>query len=146
MLLYPSSTLRGDPFLALRRLQDEFDRAFAPFVSERGAAAFPAVNMWQGENSVAVTAELPGVEAEDLEISVKEDTLTLTGERKMPEVGEKAMWHMRERPFGRFARTVRLPFRVDAEKVEARFTDGVLQIEVQQHQDDRPRRIPVKVS
>lgn len=146
MLLYPSSTLRRDPFLAMRRLQDEFDRAFAPFVPERGSAAFPAVNMWQGENSIAVTAELPGVEAEDMEISVKEDTLTLTGERKMPNVGEKAMWHLRERPFERFVRTIRLPFRVDADKVEARFADGVLQIEMQQPEEDRPRRIPVKAS
>lgn len=146
MLLYPSSTFRRDPFVAMRRLQDEFDRAFAPYFAERGSASFPAVNMWQGENSVAVTAELPGVETDDIEISVKDDTLTLTGERKMPEVGDKAVWHMRERPFGRFVRTVQLPFRVDADKVEARFTNGVLQIEMKRPDEDRPRRIPVKTS
>jgi len=146
MLLYPSTTFRRDPFLAMRRFQDEFDRAFAPFAAETSGTSYPAVNMWQGENSVAITAELPGVEADDIEISVKEDVLTLSGERKVPELGDKAAWHLRERPFGRFVRTVRLPFRVDPDKVEARFTNGVLQIEMQRPEADRPRRIQVKVA
>jgi HSP20 family protein len=139
-------TLRRDPFLAMRRLQDELDRGLAPSASRTGRAGYPAVNLWQGENSVAVTTELPGVEAEDIEISVKDDTLSFSGERKLPGAGEKATWHMRERPFGKFARTVRLPFRVDPEKVEARFANGVLQIEMQRPEEDRPRRIEVKAA
>jgi HSP20 family protein len=146
MLLYPSTTLGRDPFLGMRRLQDEFDRAFAPFFSETSSGAYPAVNLWQGENSVAITTELPGVEPEEIEISVKDDTLTLSGERKMSDVGDKVTWHMRERPFGRFARSIRLPFRVDPETVEARFTNGVLQVEMQRPEEDRPRRIKVKAA
>lgn len=146
MLLYPSMTFGRDPLLAMRRLQDELDRAFAPYSPETGHGSFPAINMWQGENSIAIATELPGVEADDIEISIKDDTLTLSGERKMPDVGDKAVWHLRERPFGKFVRTVRLPFRVDADNVEARFTNGVLQIELQRPEEDRPRRISVQAA
>ncbi len=149
MVLYPTSAFTRDPFFrdpfaAMRRLQDEFDRGFPPRSAGIARAGFPAVNMWQGENSIALTAELPGFKADDIDIQVKEDTLTISGQRTAPEVGEKAVWHLRERPFGKFARTVRLPFRVDAESVEARFRDGVLEIELQRPETDRPRRIEVK--
>ncbi len=149
MALYPTSAFTRDPFFrdpfaAMRRLQDEFDRAFVPRSAGYAQAGFPAVNMWQGEHSIALTAELPGFKADDIDIQVKEDTLTISGQRSAPEVGEKAVWHLRERPTGKFARTIRLPFRVDAESVEARFRDGVLEIELQRPAEDRPRRIAVK--
>lgn len=149
MVLYPTSAFTRDPFFrdpfaAMRRLQEEFDRGFAPWSAGIAQAGFPAVNMWQGENSIALTAELPGFKADDIDMQVKEDTLTISGQRTAPEVGEKAVWHLRERPFGKFARTVRLPFRVDADSVEARFRDGVLEIELQRPETDRPRRIEVK--
>ncbi|HUF86038.1 MAG TPA: Hsp20/alpha crystallin family protein [Thermohalobaculum sp.] len=153
MLLYPTSAFARDPFFrdpfaALRRLHDEIDRGFAPLTTGsapgHAPAGFPAVNMWQGEHSIALTAELPGFKAEDIDISVKDDTLTISGQRSSPEVGEKAVWHLRERPFGRFARSIGLPFRVDAEKVNARFVNGVLEIELSRPEEDRPRRIEVK--
>lgn len=150
-MLYPTSAFARDPFFrdpfaTMRRLQDEIDRAFAPLTTGYGyaGAGFPAVNMWQGEHSIALTAELPGFKPEDIDIQVKDDTLTISGERSMPEVGEKAVWHLRERPAGRFVRSIRLPFRVDAESVDARFVNGVLEIELTRPEEDRPRRIEVK--
>lgn len=153
MMLYPTGAFARDPFFrdpfaVMRRLQDEIDRSFAPlssgYAGGHAAAGFPAVNMWQGEHSIALTAELPGFKPEEIDIQVEDDTLTITGQRSMPEVGEKAVWHLRERPFGRFVRTIRLPFRVDAGKVDARFVDGVLEIELTRPEEDRPRRIEVK--
>ena len=151
MLLYPTSAFARDaffrdPFAAMRRLHDEIDRGFAPLATGYASATtgFPAVNMWQGEHSIALTAELPGFKAEDIDISVQDDTLTISGQRSAPEIGEKAVWHLRERPFGRFARSIGLPFRVDAEKVNARFVNGVLEIELSRPEEDRPRRIEVK--
>ena len=99
-MLYPTSAFARDPFFRdpfarMRRLQDEIDRAFAPLTTGYtgyAAAGFPAVNMWQGEHSVALTAELPGFKPEDIDIQVKEDTLTISGERSAREVGEKAVW------------------------------------------------------
>jgi len=68
------------------------------------------VNVWQGPEAVAIAAELPGIEPGDIEISVKDNVLTLSGERKAPEVPDGARWHRNERGFGRFSRTIRLPF------------------------------------
>lgn len=153
MLLYPTSAFSRDPFFrdpftVMRRLQDEIDRSFAPltrgYAQGYAPAGFPTVNMWQGEHSIALTAELPGFKPEDIDISVKDDTLTISGQRAASEVGEKAVWHLRERPFGRFARTIGLPFRVDPEKVDARFVNGVLEIELSRPEEDRPRRIEVR--
>lgn len=146
MLLYPASPLGRDPFAAMRRLHEEIERAFAPIMSDAGRAAYPAVNMWQGEQSIALTTELPGVAPTDIELAAKDDTLTISGERKMPEVGDRAVWHRRERPFGKFTRTIELPFRIDPDKIEARFHNGVLEIELQRPEEDRPRRIAVKAA
>lgn len=143
-MLYPAFYARTrDPFAAMRQFQTEIERAFAPISTEFGRPAFPAVNMWQGEQSVAVTTELPGIAPDDIDISVKDDVLTISGERKAPEIGDKGVWHRRERLYGKFARTIQLPFRVDPDKVEARFNNGILQIEMQRPVEDRPRRIEI---
>lgn len=141
MALSPLMRFERDPFSALRRLQDEIERGFAG--PGRVAQGFPAINLWQGPDSAALTAELPGVQAADLEISVKDDVVTLSGERKAPAVGEQGAWHRRERSYGRFSRLIELPFRVDPDRVEARLQDGVLQIELHRPETDKPRRITI---
>ncbi len=88
-MLYPTYLRRSDPFALMRSMMRDLDRGFWP--SSR--AAFPAVNVWQGPEAVAVTAELPGIEPGDIEISVKDNVLTLSGERKAPEVPDGARWH-----------------------------------------------------
>lgn len=135
------SPMGPDPFALMRRLSQDADR-WQP-ASARG---FPAVNVWQGTDSTAVTAELPGVEPGDIDIQVKEDLLTIAGERKPPQTDGEAAWHRRERSFGRFSRVIRLPHRADPDKVEARFEDGVLQIELHRPEEDKPRRIEIKAA
>jgi HSP20 family protein len=102
--------------------------------------------MWQGTDSAALTAELPGVDPADIDISVKEDVVTITGQRKPPEADEQTVWHRRERRYGRFSRVVQLPFRVDPDRVEARLQDGVLQIELHRPEADKPRRVQIKAA
>jgi len=143
MTLVPFLAFEQDPFAAMRRLHNEVNRAFTP--TGTFAGGFPAVNMWQGPESAALTAELPGVDPADLEISVKNDVVTITGERK-PYVGDDADWHRRERAYGRFSRVIQLPYRVDPDRVEARMTDGVLQIELRRPEADRPRRVQINAS
>ena len=135
MTLYPA-----DPFALLRRVSDALDRLSFP----TPAAVFPAVNVWQTDEAAAIVAEIPGVGPQDIEITVKDDVLTIAGERRAPELPEGATWHRRERAFGRFTRAIRLPFRADPEQVEARFGDGVLRIAVRRPEADRPRRIAIK--
>ena len=138
-----------DPFALMRRLQQDLQRSWQPAqpaaVQPGAGGGFPAVNVWQGTDSTAVTAELPGVEPSDIDIQVKEDLLTIAGQRRAPgEAGQT--WHRRERGYGRFSRVIRLPYRVDADKVQARFENGVLQIELHRPEADKPRRIEIKAA
>ena len=140
MALTPFLAFDQDPFAVMRRLQDEVNRVFAGPGSFAGG--FPAVNLWQGPDSTALTAELPGVDPADIDISVKNDIITFSGERNLP-AGDDATWHRRERAYGRFSRVIQLPYRVDPDRVEARMTDGVLQVELQRPEADRPRRVQI---
>jgi HSP20 family protein len=144
MPLSPFFAFERDPFAVMRRLQDEVDRAFGP--PARAAGGFPAVNLWQGTDSAALTAALPGVDPADIDISVKEDVVTISGERKPPATDEQTVWHRRERAYGRFSRAIPLPFRVDADRVEARMQDGVLQVELHRPEADKPRRVQIKAA
>lgn len=136
----------------LRRLRDEMDSALQSGLGTRlgwfpqaGAVpAFPALNVWQTEQEVIVEAELPGVAEDQLEISVLSGQLTLRGERK-PST-EQQQWHRRERTFGKFERTLRLPIDVDADRVEAALCQGVLTIRLPKAEAAKPRKIPVKLA
>ncbi|MDM7459038.1 MAG: Hsp20/alpha crystallin family protein [Paracoccus sp. (in: a-proteobacteria)] len=140
-MLYSSALYPADPFALMRRLSEDLDR-----MAVGGTRAFPALNVWHNDEAAAITAELPGVEPGDIDIQVKENVLMLSGERKAPELPEGATWHRRERAFGRFTRAIRLPFRVDPDKVEARFADGVLRVAVGRPDEDKPRRIEIKAA
>lgn len=141
--MWIQSRLLGDPFADMRRLQREATRVFSDFQAGPGGGAFPPVNLWAGDDGVAVTAEIPGVDPDGIDISVREDLLTISGERKPP---EGAVWRRRERVYGAFSRVVRLPFRVDPDKVEARFRAGLLEVLLQRPDADKPRRIAIKSS
>jgi HSP20 family protein len=133
-----------DPFVELRRMQTEMSRLFTG-LSAATARDFPPINIWLGENSVVVTAELPGVTREDVTISLQEDVLTLEGKRE-PKVQENVNWQRRERAYGTFSRAVQLPFRVDADKVQAHFNNGILEIELQRLEADRPKKIEIRAA
>jgi HSP20 family protein len=131
----------ADPFRELRRLQEEMDRLAGAFTP--AAASFPAVNLYAGRDGIAVSAELPGVAKDELEIHAHRDTLTLRGTRR-PAAEDEAAFHRRERRSGAFTRTIQLPFRVDPERIEARLENGLLQLSLQRPEEDKPRRIEIK--
>ena len=142
-MYYLPYTRRSDPFALMRSMMRDFDRT----TPARGATrVFPAVNVWQGDEAVAITAELPGVDPADIDISVKDNVLTLSGERKMPEVPEGARWHRSERGYGKFSRAIRLPFAASDDKVEARMSNGILRIVVGRPEEDKPRKIEIKAA
>jgi HSP20 family protein len=134
-----------DPFLELRRMQSEMNRVFSGF-SSAAAREFPPVNIWLGENSVVVTAELPGMKRDDVHISLQDEVLTLEGKREPRIQQQNVKWHRRERAYGTFARTIQLPFRVDPEKVQARYSNGVLEIELERLEADRPKKIQIRAA
>jgi HSP20 family protein len=149
-----TSLLRWEPFQELRRemqrLQREMDRLFGRWTWELPSAAawlpaaYPALNLWEDDETLYVEAELPGVNMEDLDITVTgANELTIKGNRKCP-APDKVEWHRRERAFGAFERTVELPVSVDPNKVEARLENGVLTIRLGKSAEARPRKILVK--
>jgi len=134
-----------DPFAELRRMQSEMNRLFGGFTAAT-ARDFPPINIWLGQNSVVVTAELPGVTAADVNLSLQEDVLTLDGQREPKTQQENVNWQRRERAYGTFSRAVQLPFRVDPDKVQARFDNGILEIELERLEADRPKKIAIRDS
>jgi HSP20 family protein len=134
----------------MNRLQSEMNRLFGRYGvgdgSDRTAAGFPALDLWEDEDNLYVEAELPGMELDDLEIFVNgDDQLSIKGKRKPPQI-EKAAWHRQERGFGSFSRLMSLPQYVDADKVQAEFNSGVLTISLPKKEEVKPRRIEVKVN
>jgi HSP20 family protein len=95
---------------------------------------------------VVVTAELPGFNPDDVEVSVVQNTLTLRGSRTPEELKQGETYHRRERWNGKFVRTLELPFEVDHDKVEAQFRNGVLSIRLPRAPQNLPKKITVKAS
>ncbi|RMH56158.1 MAG: Hsp20/alpha crystallin family protein [Candidatus Hydrogenedentota bacterium] len=129
----------------LERLQEQLDRIFEPF-GGANLREYPAVNVWVNDDGAVLTAELPGVKKEDIDISVLNDTLTIRGKRAGLEEEEGAKVLRNERPAGEFTRSIGLPFRIDAEKVTAKLERGILRVELPRPEQEIPRKISVKVS
>lgn len=131
-----------DPFVAIHQAREELDRLFG----DEALSARPPVNLWVGAEDAVLTAEVPGVPADKLELSVEDDAVTLAGERVAQPAASDETVVRRERFAGRFSRTLRLPFRVDAGSVAARLKDGVLTVTLPKAPEARPRKIDVKTN
>jgi HSP20 family protein len=130
-----------DLFREMRRTQDEMNRLFGGLrLAVR--PEFPPINVRAGPEGALVTAEVPGVSPEQIEVTVHQDTVTLRGKRDL-DIPEGASEHRRERAQGEFQRTIILPFRVDADKVAAHFDRGVVTLELPRPAADKPRQVKV---
>lgn len=132
----------------LDRLHRQMDRLFDGYTRQRApmAPGFPAVNVWADEESVLISAELPGMDSDDIEINVVDDTLTLSGERSEEQIPEEARVHRQERGYGQFSRSINMPYRIDIDNVDANFKNGVLQITLPRAEEDRPKKISVSAN
>ena len=111
-----------------------------------GAQGYPPVNVWSGDDGAVVTMELPGVEPGDLTVDIEGRTLSLRGERKAWPLTDGDSVRRRERFTGEVARTVELPFDVDADGIEASYTAGIVEIRAPRAAADRPRKIEIQAS
>jgi HSP20 family protein len=107
---------------------------------------FPLLNAWAGEDGLLIRVEIPGVSADDLDISVDGRNLTLSGSRLTEELPEEARQYRHERVGAEFTRSVELPFDVDVEAVKASFSGGVLEIELPRLPEEKPRKIAINGS
>lgn len=124
-----------------------FDDAFNRFFSEPAEARpwSPSVDILENENELVLTADLPGVSMNDIDVRIEDGTLTLSGERKFEKADEKAGYHRIERSYGSFKRYFALPDSVDAEKVAAAYDNGVLTVTLPKKELAKPRSIKVAV-
>jgi HSP20 family protein len=140
----------GNGFTALRK---QLNRLFEDFggVGEPGFGALtfsgdvgPALDVAETPETFVVKAEIPGVEAKDIDISVTGNTLTLKGEKHEEKEEKGKTWHRVERSYGSFCRTVTLPVPVKADRIEAESRDGVLTVTVPKSVEAMPKKIAVK--
>jgi HSP20 family protein len=133
-----------NPWDELDRIQQDMDRLFGRGEARMSSGGdFPAVNIWRTDHRAVVTAQLPGIDASALEVTVKNDTVTISGERPTQELEKGQEYVRQERGIGRFTRSFTLPFPVDPNSVTASYQRGILQVELPRAEQDKPRKITV---
>ena len=143
-----SNLIRWEPMneiMSLRQAMDQlFNDAYTRPVSMSGVSANPAIDLYQDNDNVVVKAALPGLKAEDVEISVTADMLNLRGEYKQESEKKDATYHIREQRYGSFERSVRLPTDVQTDKAKADFEDGILTVTLPKAETVKPKMISIK--
>jgi len=144
--------VRWEPAQELATLQDEMNRLFGAFFDTgqtgnptRPQRWIPAMDLVETEDAFMLRADLPGLDAGDVEIEVEDRVLTLSGERKTEHDEKHQGYYRVERGFGSFQRSLTLPEGVDADQVSASFAKGVLEIRIPKPEQRRPRRVQIGV-
>ncbi|MFA6283320.1 MAG: Hsp20/alpha crystallin family protein [Desulfurivibrionaceae bacterium] len=144
---FADQKLFRNPWADFERMRRELDALFqgtGPDSSGR-ATVFPALNISENSGNLYVRAEIPGVPAGEVEISIEGDTLTIRGERKTCTTDEKCSYHRRELECGRFSRAITLPAKVQVDRIEAKAADGIITIILPKAEAVKPRQIKVNV-
>jgi HSP20 family protein len=147
-----SNLTRWEPAREMMTLREAMDRLFddaftRPFsLSREGGSSWssPAIDMYQTNNDVVVKAALPGIRADEVQINVTDDILTIRGETKHEEEKKDRSWQIREHRWGSFERSVRLPTGVVSDKAKADFDNGILTITLPKTEEVKPKTITVK--
>lgn len=138
-------------FGGLNNLRDEIDRLFEAPLAELARSSqilsgwTPALDVFENRDNLVVKAELPGMKKEDIEVSLHEGCLSISGERKNEQNHKDAEVYRSERFVGRFQRTVSLPSPVAADKIKAQYKDGVLTITLPKTEESKPKHIDISV-
>jgi len=127
-----------------REMQRLLDSVGEGVVTDARAGVFPPMNITQDGESFYLRAEIPGIKPGDLSITAHRDRVSIAGRREIPQEHERASYHRRERAEGSFNRTVTLPSEIDADRIDARCTDGVLTLVLPKGEQAKARRITVK--
>ena len=138
------------PFGDLELMRRDMDRLFAALSGREegrsGIGVFPALNVTQDRENYYVRAELPGMNAKDIDISAVHNKMTLSGTRNVEREGESTSYHRREREAGSFNRSLVLPSEIDPARVEASYRHGILTVRLPKSEADKPRQITVQTS
>jgi HSP20 family protein len=138
-----------DPFASLAEIQNEMNRILDTSLRRQGgfeAVFSPALDLVVEKDNVVVKADLPGLTKEDVTVTLQDNYLTIRGEKKHESEKKEANYFLSERVYGSFTRSIELPLAVDAQKIDARFKDGVLTVTLPKTEEAKPKQIEVKVS
>lgn len=144
-----SNLTRWEPVREMMTLREAMDRLFddaftRPVNLRDGGWSSPAIDMYQTDDDIVIKAALPGFTADEVQINVTGDVLTLRGEMKHEEEKKDKAWHIREHRWGSFERSVALPTDVRADKAAADFENGILTITLPKAEEVKPKTINVK--
>ena len=139
---------KTDMFNSRGEMNRLFDGLFrgVPNVTKHFTSYGPEIDIKETDNDVLVSVEIPGMEQKDFKVSVRENVLTLKGEKKREQEIENTNYHLSERSFGRFERSFTLPTNIQADKVTATYTNGILTIKLSKVEEAKPKEISVKVA
>jgi len=139
------------PFREVTRLRREMDRLWDEYFGPSRRALqpmeeawMPAIDVSETGEKITVKAEIPGMEAKDIDIAIVGDTLTIKGEKKTEREEKEENYHIVERSYGSFSRSMKLPAAVDADKVEATYKNGVLTVSCPKKEEVKPKAIEIK--
>jgi HSP20 family protein len=141
--------VRWDPVRELDSLQSDMNRLFDGFFGGRGANSgtgrrwIPAMDLVETQDHLVLRADLPGMSEDDLDIEIKDGVLTVSGERKAEQGQKEEGFYRVERAFGRFSRSLSLPEGVSADKVNAKFDRGVLEVKIPKPEETKPHRVQI---
>jgi HSP20 family protein len=142
--------IRWDPFRDIVTLREKMNRLFEDAVTARGeekdmisSTWTPSVDIFETENELILTAEVPGVEEDNIEIKIEDNTLCLNGERKFEKETKEENYHRIERSYGSFYRSFTIPRNVDQEKIKAEHDNGVLRISMPKKPESKPKTVKV---
>jgi len=143
--------IQWKPFREVTRLRQEMDRLWDEYfgpgrraLQPMEEAWMPAIDVSETGEKVIVKAEIPGMEANDIDISIVGDTLTIKGEKKTEREEKEENYHIVERSYGAFSRSMKLPAAVNADKVEATYKNGVLTVVCPKKEEVKPKTIEIK--
>lgn len=137
---------RWDPFRDLQREVGRLFESLEPLHNLRLTRQFPPINLYDAGDRYVLSAQLPGISLDDLDLSITGETLTMRGERKRPEGVSDESYRRQERQYGRWTRTLSLPDRVDSLQVTATLSHGLLTITLPKAESAKPRQISVKTA
>jgi HSP20 family protein len=142
--------IRWDPFRDLVTLREKMNRLFEDAVTAKGeekdlisSAWSPSVDIYEKDNEIVLTAEVPGIDEKDIEINIEDNTLTIKGERKFEKETKEENYHRIERSYGSFFRSFTLPGAVDQDKIQAEHENGILKITMPKKTELKPRKVRV---
>ena len=146
--VWPSRPTFDSPFADFdqvrREMQRWLDVVSGDVAGDVSAGVFPPMNVTQDNDNFYVRAEVPGMAANELSISALRNRVSISGKREIPREHERVSYHRKERAEGSFNRTLTLPSEVDAERVEARYADGILSLTLPKAEETKPRQITVR--